>query len=159
VRAARGSDAVGIARVHIDSWRETYTGLMPERFFSEEAFDRRKQWWADTLRADHAPGPMFVAVRGDRVLGFASAGTSHQPQQEKGHEPARDLQLLTIYVLAAEHGTGIGQELLEAVLGDQPAQLWVAKENPRARAFYERNGFKTDGVEVDDGIVEIRMVR
>jgi L-amino acid N-acyltransferase YncA len=65
---------------------------------------------------------MCVAVRGDRVVGFASAGTSHQAEQEKGHEPARDIQLLTIYLLAAEHGTGIGQKLLEGVLGDQPAR-------------------------------------
>jgi RimJ/RimL family protein N-acetyltransferase len=39
----------------------------------------------------------------------------------------------------------------------------VAKDNARARRFYEKNGFTADGTEhVDqdlDGLVEIRMVR
>ena len=51
----------------------------------------------------------------------------------------------------------------EWVLGDRPAYLWVAEENPRAIAFYRRNGFTPDGerkIEPEwDNLVEIRMVR
>jgi hypothetical protein len=56
-----------------------------------------------------------------------------------------------------------GQRLLDAVIGDRAAFLWVFRDNPRARAFYRRNGFVADGAEqVEDffgGPVEIRMVR
>jgi ribosomal protein S18 acetylase RimI-like enzyme len=65
-------------------------------------------------------------------------------------------------VLAAHHGTGIGQTLLDEVLGSGPAQLWVAKQNPRAIAFYRRNGFAFDGAEQTDestDITEARMLR
>lgn len=41
--------------------------------------------------------------------------------------------------------------------------LWVAKDNPRAVAFYLRNGFNFDGTEQTDPgapkIVDARMVR
>ncbi len=163
VRPAVPADAPGIARVHVDSWRETYTGLVPERYFSERAFERRKAWWLQNLSAESPAGPVWVAERDDRIVGFASAGPAIGPDAEKGYAPARALQLFTIYLLASEHGTGAGRALLEGVIGDQPAQLWVATANARARAFYERNGFHVDGGEyVDpdiDGLVEIRMVR
>jgi ribosomal protein S18 acetylase RimI-like enzyme len=66
-------------------------------------------------------------------------------------------------VTRAAHGTGIGQALLDEVLGEEPAMLWVAKENPRAIAFYRRNGFELDGAEEVDpsmpSITHARMVR
>ncbi|MEP7765155.1 hypothetical protein [Sanguibacter sp. 25GB23B1] len=43
------------------------------------------------------------------------------------------------------------------------AMLWVAKQNPRAVAFYRRNRFELDGAEqIDPGapmITDARMVR
>ncbi len=53
--------------------------------------------------------------------------------------------------------------MLDAVIDDGPALLWVAKDNPRAQAFYRRNGFTPDGTEIVDQdvptFVECRMVR
>ncbi|MCH8564241.1 hypothetical protein LTH96_00615 [Nesterenkonia sp. LB17] len=44
-----------------------------------------------------------------------------------------------------------------------PVSLWVAKQNPRAMAFYRRNGFRCDGTEKRDpgasAITDIPMVR
>jgi hypothetical protein len=43
-----------------------------------------------------------------------------------------------------------------------PAQLWVARGNPRAARFYERNGFVPDGATDDGsfgGIAALRLVR
>jgi len=57
----------------------------------------------------------------------------------------------------------VGQALLDHVLGDSPAMLWVAAQNPRAIAFYRRNGFEFDGVEKVDPvaplITDARMLR
>jgi len=53
--------------------------------------------------------------------------------------------------------------MLDAVLRDDPAQLWVLRGNIRAIAFYERNGFVADGTEFIDpaepNLVELRMIR
>lgn len=163
VRPAEFRDAERIARVHVDTWRETYSGLVPDTFFTEDAFSARKDMWTRYLAARPDPGRLVVAERLGEVVGFAAAGPAHGPDAEKGHPPARRLQLFSLYLLAAQHGTGAGQSLLDAVLAGEPAQLWVARENLRARAFYERNGFQHDGVEFIDpdieDLVELRLVR
>jgi hypothetical protein len=70
--------------------------------------------------------------------------------------------LFSIYLLAAAHGMDTGQALHDAVVGAEPAQLWVLRGNARAIAFYLRDGFIFDGVEYTDpdpNLVELRMVR
>jgi predicted GNAT family N-acyltransferase len=66
-----------------------------------------------------------------------------------------------LYVYAADHGTGAGPALLEAVIDPtESAALWVADPNPRAQAFYRKHGFVADGTtQVERGVREIRMVR
>ena len=62
---------------------------------------------------------------------------------------------------AADHGTGAGRALLEAVIDPaEPAALWVADPSPRAQAFYRKHGFAAGGTaRFEDGVREIRMVR
>ena len=62
---------------------------------------------------------------------------------------------------AADHGTGAGPTLLNAVLdSEESVALWVADPNPRAQAFYRKHGFVADGTtQVEGGVREIRMVR
>ncbi len=163
VREALPSDAQGIARTHVDSWRETYSGVLDDRFFSEEAFARRLQFWTRYLSMEPRPGRMAVALRDGNVIGFANAGDAIGPDAEHGFTPVRPLHMFSIYLLAAAHGTGGGQSLLDAVVGAEPAQLWVLHGNARAISFYKRNGFAFDGVEYTDPadakMVELRMVR
>ena len=65
-----------------------------------------------------------------------------------------------LYLLAAHHGSGLGQRLLDAAIGDGPAFLWVAEDNPRARAFYSRNGFRWDGLQrTEPGFEDMAVVR
>ncbi|MFC8599798.1 GNAT family N-acetyltransferase [Isoptericola sp. NPDC057191] len=102
-----------------------------------------------------------------RLLPAAVDGREVPPPHVRGlagsHEPVRDRELWLLYVLAAHHGTGAGQALLDTALPPgTPAQLWVAEANPRARRFYERNGFLPDGARfVDEGLhlAEVRHVR
>jgi GNAT superfamily N-acetyltransferase len=102
-----------------------------------------------------------VAEVDGEIVGFAIVGDSHE---SGSHPPVRERELSNLYVLAAHHGTGTGQALLDAVQPPgAPAQLWAAQANPRPRRFYERNGFVPDGATDDGatfgGIAAIRMVR
>lgn len=116
--------------------------------------------WSRLLAADDTRQRVRVAKRGDRIVGFAAYGPA---DGHEGRPPVRDEQLFALYVLSCCYGRGVGQALLEETLGARPAVLWVAKENPRARRFYEKNGFLVDGTEQTDpdldGLVEVRMVR
>lgn len=164
VRPARTGDAEQIARVHSSAWRETYAGVLSEQFFEDAAHERRRGMWTALLADPPSSTTIAIGQRQDgRIVGFATSGDARGTNAEHGFAPARPLHLFTIYVLAAEHGTGLGQALLDAVLGNRPAQLWVLRGNARAIAFYQRNGFRADGVEFadprDPNLVELRLIR
>lgn len=155
VRKATLEDTDAIGLVHYQAHVETYTGIFPPEVIEANSAERRSRWWLHVID-DHL-GDVFVAEVDSKIVGFASAAP---PRDEI---PPRDLELCTIYLLAAHHGSGLGQLLIDAVLGDRPASLWVLGENPRAIAFYRRNGFEPDGEEKIDAdfgnIREIRLVR
>jgi ribosomal protein S18 acetylase RimI-like enzyme len=160
VREPHPSEATEIADMHVQTWRETYSHLLPEGFFDDEYVQGRHRMWTGILESPGADWNIRVADEGGRIIGLAVAGPSTPAADE---EPPRARQLYMLYVLAAAHGRGVGQGLLDEVVGDEPAVLWVAKQNPRAIAFYRRNGFVFDGVEQTypgvPTLVDARMVR
>jgi GNAT superfamily N-acetyltransferase len=64
-----------------------------------------------------------------------------------------------INVRQAFWGTGVGQDLLDQAIGDRGCFLWVARDNPRAIAFYARNRFVPDGAERQDATFDIPIIR
>ncbi|MBO1756554.1 GNAT family N-acetyltransferase [Allobranchiibius sp. CTAmp26] len=146
-----------MARVHVDSWRETYRGLMADTVLDDPALlDQRGRFWAAVLTdPSYAMQRVAIAERDSEVVGIAMAGPSREPEVEWSQ------QLFVLYTYAAIHGLGAGAALLGAVV--EPASvvgLWVADPNPRAQAFYRKHGFLPDGASsTEDGIQEIRMVR
>lgn len=41
IRKANRDDAPGIAKVHVDSWRTTYKGIIPQSFLDELSYEQR----------------------------------------------------------------------------------------------------------------------
>jgi ribosomal protein S18 acetylase RimI-like enzyme len=154
VRPATVDDADGIGAVHLGSWKETYAGLLSPEFFAAREVSRFQANWRRQLSEGL---DVVVAEVDGRVVGFSATMPS------RDDPPVRPLELAMIYLLAAQHGSGLGQALLDAAVGDRPASLWVAEQNPRAIAFYRRNGFAADGtrqvLESWEGLAEIRLVR
>jgi ribosomal protein S18 acetylase RimI-like enzyme len=138
VRLAVESDAQGIATVHVEAWRETYAHLLPTEVLARLSVAQRAARWAEHIVA--LSPIVWVATDGDEIMGWATSSVGHAPD-----EP-RDLELEGIYIRARQYGSSAGQRLLDAAIGASPAFLWVAVDNPRAHAFYRRNGFSPDGV-------------
>lgn len=163
IRTATPDDGLAVATVRVESWRATYAHLLSPEYLAALDPAAGAAGWARTaeaMAADPARGTFVVAEVDAAVRGFAIAGV---PRPLPGEVPPREWQLFLLYVDAALHGSGAGQALLAASIGDRPAHLWVAEDNPRAIAFYRRNRFQPDGERVEDtdaeGLVEIRMVR
>jgi GNAT superfamily N-acetyltransferase len=156
VRPAVLADAAELAACHIACWREAYAHLLSAAFLSGLDVDVRRRQWEGWLAAPGA-GTHWVALVGGSVVGFAGARAS------RDDPPVREVELWGLYLRAAHHGCGLGQALLDAAVGDQPCSLWVAEDNPRARAFYARNGFVPDGARMVEpaweGLAEVRLVR
>jgi hypothetical protein len=45
IRPAVVSDAVGLAHVHIESWRRTYKGIVPDDYLANLSLESRVQNW------------------------------------------------------------------------------------------------------------------
>ncbi|MFF0909598.1 GNAT family N-acetyltransferase [Microbacterium enclense] len=164
VRPAVPDDGPEIARVHVQSWHEAYTGRVPDSLLTRLDRTSSSRRWAARLRGEVPPGGQpggqtWVAVRGRSVVGFASAGPCRDPDRSTADE-----ELWALYILQAEYGTGTGKALMDAALDDRPATLWVLADNPRAQAFYAKHGFEPDGATRDDArwgatLHEVRLAR
>ncbi|SMY11724.1 GNAT family N-acetyltransferase [Brevibacterium jeotgali] len=157
-----------LAHVHVTGWRQAYGDLIPKHFYDEAARAERAHMWRSTLMHDHASDRVRIATRTDRTIGQSDRTFAGVVIGFSIHGPARDAdrtgtELYALYVLQEHYGSGAGQGLLDSAIGDSPACLWVAAENPRAIRFYEKNGFRSDGMRRTDadveGLEEIRMVR
>ena len=146
-----------MARVNVRCWQETYRGLMPDAVLDDPGFvAARERFWAAALTDErYRENRVAVAERDGEVIGIAMSG----PPLDAAPPEVR--QLYVLYVRAADHGSGAGRALLEAVVDPgEPAALWVADPNPRAQAFYRKHGFVADGAaQTEAGMREIRMVR
>ena len=137
VRPAVAGDAEAIAYVHVTAWQETYRHLVdPVRLDELRPADRLERWRSIITGPDQE---VWVAELGGVVVAWATTSV----REPSGHPHPRELN--GIYALRSAYGSGVGQALLDAAIGNHPALLWVAADNPRAQAFYARNGFAPDG--------------
>ena len=152
VRQARTGDAAAIAEVHTRVWQHAYEDIFGAERLAAIDVSARAEGWRRSLERDE---PAFVAEEDRRVIGFASVGASRDPDA--------DAELYAIYVLPEAWGGGTGAALLRAGAealrdaGYREAILWVLEDNPRARRFYEREGWTLDGARRDDDVVGVRV--
>lgn len=136
VRPATVEDAAGIAAVHILAWQQSYARLVEPGELDGFSVERRADRWRTIIEAGDVG--VWVAEFDGVIGGFSSSAA-------RNDDAPRPLELEAIYVLEEHHGSGAGQALLNAAVGDLPAYLSVARDNPRALAFYRRNRFRPDG--------------
>jgi ribosomal protein S18 acetylase RimI-like enzyme len=157
VRPAAPADLDMIVDCQARCWVEAYTGVVAAEYLNDpQRPARRKARWTARLAGERQ---VMVAV-GSATPGLAEGVVSFGPSRDK--PPVPEVELMSLYVRARWHGTGLADRLLDAAIGGQGASLWVFVANQRAQAFYRRHGFEPDGAErfdIDTGLVEIRMVR
>lgn len=154
LRLATLDDAAAGARMHLACWREAYSGVVDADLLAARL--ENVETWEDAWREHVLHGPSrMLAVRDGVPLGFAVAGPNRDPELSSP-------ELYALYVRFPWWGRGVGQALFDAVVEPGPCSLWVLEDNPRARAFYVRNGFRPDGARERDGWLdawELRLTR
>jgi ribosomal protein S18 acetylase RimI-like enzyme len=136
IRRAEVRDLSKVEIVARATWRVAYAGIIPD------AVQRRllDSWYSreSLSRALAAPGSsFFVAESGGDVIGFA----------QFVRRSAESVELTRIYVLPGRQRSGIGRQLLDAVLREFAAEglkqltVEVERDNSNGRRFYERAGF------------------
>ncbi|MCK5517907.1 MAG: GNAT family N-acetyltransferase [Alphaproteobacteria bacterium] len=142
IREATVADADAIARVHVDSWRESYAGIFPDDILRNLSWEERAGYWKKELLEEKSQGKIFVAEEGGIVKGFVSAGKSRKP------EFPFDGEIYSLYLLKEAQGRGIGRKLFEIAqnslkLGGMNSMfLLVLKDNSPTIEFYRYMGGK-----------------
>jgi ribosomal protein S18 acetylase RimI-like enzyme len=159
IRAAVPADAPAIGRIHVESSREAYRGLLPESLLNSVSAVVRAAMWRGALEHER-PIVLFVAQQaGGDLVGFAGGGSS------RAASLPHDAEVYVIYVLRAAQRRGCGRRLMAALAealhtrGFKSLCLWVLEENASARRFYERLGGEVVGEKTEiHGDQEFREV-
>lgn len=151
-------DSLPLAHMVDQAWRTTYQSMLPEQFWDSYPTAQRVSDLRESITDPVQRG--LVAEADGALVGWAERGPSRA--STVGIEPARPTEMYSLYVHAP--GGGLGQRLLDELLGDEPAELWIFEENVRAQRFYERNGFRPEGARHiyrpdTAGVLEVRFVR
>ena len=140
IRRARHADAPTMAKVHVECWRTTYPGLVPDDFLLGLTEATTTGRWQCQLAPSGETRGIWVALeRQQGMVGFASCGAQRTAIPDHGGE------LYTLYLLDGAQGRGLGRRLMSAVatdlmaMGHEGMVTWVLRDNP-SRWFYERLG-------------------
>ena len=145
------------AYVHWQAWKETYTGLIDQKFLDSRTVEMSEKI---AFRAYENGYPTILAKDGNRVIGFADYGPCRNEDLSDAGE------VYAIYILKAYYGQGVGHALmrkaLEALKQYRQVAVWVLEGNARAIRFYTRCGFRFDGkkqeLALGTPVTEARMV-
>jgi GNAT superfamily N-acetyltransferase len=138
--AASAQDVESIARLHAQSWRTAYRGMLSDEYLDQQVVADRLEFWTSRF-ANVAPGRKLVlqALRDRELLGFVCVLLDAEPQW--------GARLDNLHVSPASKGTGIGYVLFNAarewiadVATGTAMHLWCVERNHVARRFYERQG-------------------
>jgi hypothetical protein len=157
VRAARASDAAGLARVQVASWQATLAGLVPDEVIAELTNEAALKGWTERWLDAIVNPPtsrhrVHVAVPepgSPAVAGFAAAG----PATDEDLWPGTDAELYELHVAgtAASADGGDAGRLLNAVAdtlaedGFRTAFTWALSGDEARIAFLSSAGWAPDG--------------
>ncbi len=128
---------MAIGRVHVETWRDTYAGVLPDSVLLRMTPEVEGRKWD---RAIVEGDTVVVAETGDGdIVGFGNCGAARPFGLPFAGE------VYTLYVLPEWQERGLGGLLLRALFdalvsaGYRSAVVWVLEANP-SRFFYEAMG-------------------
>jgi ribosomal protein S18 acetylase RimI-like enzyme len=141
IREATAADIANIAQVHVNSWRETYPGIVSAEFLQNLTAEKMVERWEKALRETQSPWKTFVVEEGGTIKGFVKVGKSRKPEFVYNGE------IYALYLLKEVQGRGLGRALFQKAIGNfmqegiSSMYLWVLKDNPTIE-FYRHMGGK-----------------
>lgn len=144
IRDAVEADVEGIAKAHVQGWRESYKEFLTPEALAGLSVDERMQMWQRALAEPEPRARLLVAEADDgQIVGFIRGG----PIRGKGAELlGAEAEIFAIYLLDKIKRQGIGRRLMRGVFdhlaahGLRSVGLWVLRDNLPARRFYESLG-------------------
>ncbi|HTT98934.1 MAG TPA: GNAT family N-acetyltransferase [Rhizomicrobium sp.] len=137
IRTARPADAAAIARVYIDSWHDTYPGVLSKSLLCSMTPKGQTARWLASI--NHRELVLVAEHDKHGIVAMASAGAV----RDRGL--GYDGEVFTLYVDPDHFGCGAGRQLLTGTFaelrkrGFRSCVIWAHAGN-NARFFYEAMG-------------------
>jgi GNAT superfamily N-acetyltransferase len=144
VSQATLEDAAAIAHVHVDGWRGSYRGILPDAFLDALSYAQREDLWRNVLDAPAGRHVLVARETDGPVVGFVLGG----PPETKTADFRAELHAL--YVLESHQRRGVGTGLFEGLVsalvedGVDSMITWVFVENPAVRFYQHMGGSRSD---------------
>jgi GNAT superfamily N-acetyltransferase len=139
LRPATFSDYAAIAKLHAESWQQTYRGIFTDNFLDNHAEEERSKVWHDRLRHPVNNQLVTVAVQNEIIVAFSCLYLYD--------DPASGSLLDNLHVASSFQNSGVGKMLMKncasqilAYCDSHKMYLWVFKLNQNARRIYEHLG-------------------
>ena len=150
VRLANVNDAQAIARVHVESWRATYPGIVPQDYIDSLDVEVFAERWRDRLHTQPEL-VIYVAEESGEIRGFASGGPARTQMDGFPGE------LYAIYLAPQAKSQGVGKRLFWAVAealrraGYEGIYVWVLDDNPSLGFYRHMGGCRISEAEIELG--------
>lgn len=138
VRPARAADAQALADLYVQSWRDTYLGIIPPDYLYGMSIEKQAQEFYRELTDRRVFG--YVAERRGRAVGFVTGGP------ERSGDSIYSGEIYSLYVRKTCQRRGIGSRLLTTLASEflrhdlHSLLVWVLSENPFRHFYEKRNG-------------------
>jgi ribosomal protein S18 acetylase RimI-like enzyme len=139
IRPATQADVPAIARIHVDSWRAAYRGIMPDATLDSLSYADHEERWQLRVQPDAGSITLIAEQENGQIAGFVTGG------KERTGDPLYDAELYAIYLDPPYTRQGIGTQLTRSLAralhtsGYHSLLVWVLSDNNACR-FYEALG-------------------
>ncbi|MEH7049972.1 GNAT family N-acetyltransferase [Bacillus pseudomycoides] len=138
IRKATEKDIKGIAKVHVDSWKITYKGIIYDEIIDNATYESREKQWENIFKQAVGNEYRYVAETFDqKIIGFIDGG------HERTGKYNCDGELYAIYLLKEYQGNKLGKRLFQELVSEfikndmSSVLVWVVSSNP-SKLFYEK---------------------
>jgi ribosomal protein S18 acetylase RimI-like enzyme len=139
IRPAKPTDAAELARIHEETWRSTYQGIIPHLHLERMIARRGPRWWHENVKRGYG---LSVMTFNGQPQGYVSYGSAR-------YAPARSSgEIFELYIAPPLQGVGFGKKLFLAARrelerrGLRGLVVWALADNRAACTFYARLGGK-----------------
>ncbi len=144
IRNANLNDINDIVQLIIDSWNETYRGIISQAYLDD--MKKNKTKLIKIMANEFNQKKIFVAIYNNEIIGFSELAFSN----EFSLDLDIDCELCRLYVKNNYKKLGIGTKLYEYVISlfrkdnKKKMGVWCVKDNISAIVFYTKKGGKID---------------
>ena len=140
IRNATLEDIESVAKLHVDSWHETYAGIISQDYLDNMKNNLEKR--IERMKNEFNLRTMIVVTLNDEIVGFSEFVFSNEFSKDLDI----DCELCGLYIKNGYKHLGLGSIVFGYVTdlfkkeNKKKMGLWCVKENEPAIYFYKKKG-------------------